>query len=84
MSSQSLKLHFVLIPLMCPGHHIPIVDMGRLLAQHSVTVTIVTTPLNDVRFKSIIDRDTASGIQIRLLQQRFPCIAAGLPEGCEN
>ncbi|XWS43529.1 hypothetical protein CRYUN_Cryun16bG0111800 [Craigia yunnanensis] len=58
--------------------------MGRLLAQHSVTVTIFTTSLNAVRFKSIIDRDITSGIQIRLLQLRFPCIAAGLPEGCEN
>ena len=68
MPFQSLKLHFVFIPLMCPGHLIPMVDMGRLLAQHSVTVTIVTTPLNAVRFKSIIDRDITSGIQIRLLQ----------------
>ena len=84
MLSQSLKLHFVLIPLMCPGHLVSMVDMGRLLAQHSVTVTIFTTPLNAVRFKSIIDRDITSGIQIRLLQLRFPCIAAGLPEGCEN
>ncbi|XVE96567.1 hypothetical protein REPUB_Repub02eG0233800 [Reevesia pubescens] len=69
---------------MCPGHLIPMVDMGRLLAQHGVTVTIVTTPLNAVRFKSIIDHDIASGIQIRVLQLRFPCIEAGLPEGCEN
>ena len=68
MHSQSPELQFVLVPLMCPGHLIPMVDMGRLLAQHSVTVTIVTTPLNAVRFKSIIDRDITSGIQIRLLQ----------------
>ncbi|TYI11220.1 hypothetical protein ES332_A09G196300v1 [Gossypium tomentosum] len=84
MSSQSSKLHFVFIPLMCPGHLIPMVDMGRLLAQHGVTVTIVTTPLNASRIKTIIDRDIASGIQLQLLQLRFPCIEAGLPEGCEN
>ncbi|EOY08012.1 UDP-Glycosyltransferase superfamily protein [Theobroma cacao] len=84
MSPQFPELHFVLIPLMCPGHLIPMVDIGRLLAQHGVTVTIVTTPLNATRFKSIIDRDIASGIQIQLLQLRFPCIEAGLPEGCEN
>ncbi|MBA0651164.1 hypothetical protein Goklo_018527 [Gossypium klotzschianum] len=84
MSSQSSKLHFVFIPLMCPGHLIPMVDMGRLLAQHGVTVTIVTTPLNASRIKTIIDRDIASGIQLQLLQLRFPCIDAGLPEGCEN
>ncbi|XVE76093.1 hypothetical protein DITRI_Ditri12bG0145400 [Diplodiscus trichospermus] len=79
MSYESPELHFVLIPLMCPGHLIPMVDMGRLLARHGVTVTIVATPLNAVRFKSIIDRDIACGIQIRLLQLRFPCIEAGLP-----
>ncbi|MBA0856582.1 hypothetical protein Goshw_000249 [Gossypium schwendimanii] len=84
MSSQSSKLHFVFIPLMCPGNLIPMVDMGRLLAQHGVTVTIVTTPLNASRIKTIIDRDIASGIQLQLLQLRFPCIEAGLPEGCEN
>nr|KJB36979.1 hypothetical protein B456_006G185400 [Gossypium raimondii] len=84
MSSQSSKLHFVFIPLMCPGHLIPMVDMGRLLAQHGVTVTIVTTPLNASRIKTIIDRDIASGIQLQLLQLRFPCIEAGLPKGCEN
>ncbi|XWS55906.1 hypothetical protein CRYUN_Cryun09bG0040300 [Craigia yunnanensis] len=84
MHYQSSELQFVLVPLMCPGHLIPMADMGRLLAQHGVTVTIVTTPLNAVRFKSIIDRDIASGIQIRLLQLRFQCIEAGLPEGCEN
>ncbi|TYG54554.1 hypothetical protein ES288_D09G200200v1 [Gossypium darwinii] len=44
MSSQSSKLHFVFIPLMCPGHIIPMVDMGRLLAQHGVTVTIAGLP----------------------------------------
>ncbi|MBA0588188.1 hypothetical protein Gorai_001301 [Gossypium raimondii] len=60
------------------------VDMGRLLAQHGVTVTIVTTPLNASRIKTIIDRDIASGIQLQLLQLRFPCIEAGLPKGCEN
>ncbi|KAK8280633.1 hypothetical protein V6Z11_D09G190400 [Gossypium hirsutum] len=44
MSSQSSKLHFVFIPLKCPGHIIPMVDMGRLLAQHGVTVTIAGLP----------------------------------------
>ncbi|KAK8996013.1 hypothetical protein V6N11_076263 [Hibiscus sabdariffa] len=84
MASKSCELHFVLIPLFCPGHQIPMVDMGRLLAHHGVTVTIVTTPLNAIRFKTIIDNDVASGVRIRLLSLRFPCIEAGLPEGCEN
>ncbi|XP_052174888.1 UDP-glycosyltransferase 73C3-like [Diospyros lotus] len=79
-----LQLHFVLIPLMSPGHLLPMVDMAKLLAQHGVTVTILTTPLNTVRFKSTIDRAVDSGLQIRLLQLQFPATEAGLPEGCEN
>ncbi|GMJ12075.1 hypothetical protein like AT2G36780 [Hibiscus trionum] len=84
MPSKSCELHLVLIPLFCPGHQIPMVDMGRLLAQHGVTVTIVTTPLNAIRFRTLIDKDIASGSRIRLLRLRFPCIEAGLPERCEN
>ncbi|EOY28615.1 UDP-Glycosyltransferase superfamily protein [Theobroma cacao] len=84
MASESAELHFVLVPLMFPGHLLPMVDMGRVLAQHGVTVTVVTTPLNALRFKSILDRDIASGVQVRLLQLRFPCVEANLPEGCEN
>ena len=84
MASQLLQLHFVLIPFMAPGHLIPMVDMARLLAQHGVIVTVVTTPLNATRFKSMIDRAVESGLQIHLLELQFPAVEAGLPEGCEN
>ncbi|KAF8395295.1 hypothetical protein HHK36_019238 [Tetracentron sinense] len=81
MASQ---LHFVLFPVMAQGHMIPMTDMARLFANRGVIVTIVTTPLNAFRFKPIIDRAIDSGLPIRLLQLRFPCVEAGLPEGCEN
>ncbi|RVX11993.1 UDP-glycosyltransferase 73C3 [Vitis vinifera] len=81
MASQLLQLHFVLIPFMAPGHLIPMVDMARLLAQHGVIVTVVTTPLNATRFKSMIDRAVESGLQIHLLELQFPAVEAGLPEG---
>ncbi|KAA8516601.1 hypothetical protein F0562_016893 [Nyssa sinensis] len=84
MASQLHQLHFVLIPLMSPGHLMPMVDMAKLLAQHGVVVTIVTTPLNTIRFKTIVDRAIESGLQIQLLQLEFPALEAGLPEGCEN
>ncbi|KAF3441779.1 hypothetical protein FNV43_RR15694 [Rhamnella rubrinervis] len=78
-------VHFVLIPFMSPGHLIPMIDMGRLLAQHGMVVTIVTTPLNAHRFNSTIQRDQSQcGLKIQLLSLHFPSLEAGLPEGCEN
>jgi UDP-glucosyl transferase 73C len=84
MASEPDQLHFVLIPLMAPGHLIPIVDMARILAQRGVTVTIVTTRLNAARLNITIDRAIESGLPVRLLQLQFACTEAGLPEGCEN
>ncbi|XP_017242761.1 UDP-glycosyltransferase 73C6-like [Daucus carota subsp. sativus] len=84
MDSQSQQLHFVMIPLLCPGHIIPLIDMAILLAQRDVIVTIFTTPHNAVRFGSAINRAIESGLQIRLLQVRFPSVEVGLPEGCES
>ncbi|KAK6232531.1 hypothetical protein SCA6_002604 [Theobroma cacao] len=62
----------------------PMIDIARLLAQQGVIVTIVTTPHNAARFKSILDRAIESGLSIRLVEFRFPCAESGLPEGCEN
>ncbi|OVA17932.1 UDP-glucuronosyl/UDP-glucosyltransferase [Macleaya cordata] len=85
MASQDHKqLHFVLFPLMAQGHILPMIDMARLFAERGVIITIVTTPLNALRFKPIIDRSIQSGLPIRLLNLRFPSVEAGLPEGCET
>ncbi|CAK9138854.1 unnamed protein product [Ilex paraguariensis] len=84
MASQPHHLHFLMIPLMCPGHIIPMMDMAKLLAQRGVTVTIVTTPVNATRFSAAISRAIESGLPVRLLRIRFPSVEAGLPEGCEN
>ncbi|KAL3754033.1 hypothetical protein ACJRO7_001299 [Eucalyptus globulus] len=83
MSSQTPSSpHFVLIPLMASGHQIPMVEMGKLLSQRGVTVTIVTTPLNALGLDPIITAHSADpGLEIRLLPIRFPCTEAGLPEG---
>ncbi|KAL0409993.1 UNVERIFIED_CONTAM: UDP-glycosyltransferase 73C3 [Sesamum latifolium] len=77
-------LNFILIPLMAPGHTIPMIDMAKLLAKHGVSVTVIVTPLNAARFSSVIDRAVRSGLSIRLLQIRFPSLEAGLPPGCES
>ncbi|KAF5785896.1 hypothetical protein HanRHA438_Chr10g0446371 [Helianthus annuus] len=52
MASESINqnhLHILMIPLLAPGHTIPMIDMAKMLAQRpNVTVTIVTTPVNAI------------------------------------
>ncbi|XVE61625.1 hypothetical protein DITRI_Ditri06bG0055500 [Diplodiscus trichospermus] len=84
MGSLSDQLHFVLFPFMAQGHLIPMVDIGRMLAQRDVFVTIVTTPHNGGRVHKSIDRTKESGHPIRLVQLQFPSKEGGLQEGCEN
>ncbi|GLT92260.1 hypothetical protein SLE2022_101060 [Rubroshorea leprosula] len=83
MASQTHEIHFLLVPLMAPGHLIPMIDIARLLARRNVAVTIATTHQNADRFTSVIDRATSSGQPIRFLLLEFPS-EAGLPKGCEN
>ncbi|CAH1452074.1 unnamed protein product [Lactuca virosa] len=58
--------------------------MAKLLAQHGVRVTIVTTPVNSIRFGSILDQAIQSGLPIRYLEFPLPTAEFGLPEGCES
>ncbi|XP_075487647.1 UDP-glycosyltransferase 73C2-like [Primulina tabacum] len=81
---QPKHLNFLLIPLMAPGHVIPMIDMAKMLARHGVNITIMLTPLNFDRFSSVVNRAAMSGLPIRLLRIRFPSEEAGLPAGCES
>ncbi|XP_023745954.1 UDP-glycosyltransferase 73C11 [Lactuca sativa] len=81
---QDNQLQFLIIPLMSPGHYIPTIDMAKLLAQHGVKVTIVTTPVNALRFGSILDQAVQSGLPICFLEFPLPSTEFGLPEGCES
>nr|XP_043629878.1 UDP-glycosyltransferase 73C5-like [Erigeron canadensis] len=83
-SQEHNTLHFLVIPLGSPGHYIPTIDIAKLLAQHGVKVTIVTTPFNNLRFGSILDQAIESGLPISFLEFPFPYIEFGLPEGCES
>uniref|UniRef100_A0A6J0PDA7 UDP-glycosyltransferase 73D1-like n=2 Tax=Elaeis guineensis var. tenera TaxID=51953 RepID=A0A6J0PDA7_ELAGV len=78
------KPHFVLVPLMAQGHTIPMIDMARLLAGRGVHVSVITTPVNAARIKTVIERVKASQLSIEFVPLPFPCSAVGLPEGCEN
>ncbi|KAI3706688.1 hypothetical protein L6452_24605 [Arctium lappa] len=83
MASKSTnKLHFLLIPYPAPGHTIPMMNMAKLLAQQpDVTVTVVTTPLNAVRYGHALNKP---GLPAGFLQLPFPATEVGLPEGCES
>lgn len=76
--------HFLVIPLMSQSHLIPMIDFAKILAKRGLTVTIVITPLNAIRFKATIDRAINSNLKIRVVQLHFPSKEVGLPEGCEN
>ncbi|KAJ9555456.1 hypothetical protein OSB04_010070 [Centaurea solstitialis] len=84
MASKPINnLHFLLIPYLAPGHTIPIIHMAKLLAhQPQVTVTVVTTPVNALRYRPILDKP---GPSVQFLELPFPATeATGLPEGCES
>ncbi|KAH0971506.1 hypothetical protein GBA52_023662 [Prunus armeniaca] len=83
-SHQDHQLHFVFFPLMASGHMIPLIDIARLFAQQGIIATIFTTPHNAARFQAVLARDIESGLQIRIIQVKFPAEEVGLPEGCEN
>ncbi|GJW31025.1 UDP-glycosyltransferase 73E1-like protein [Tanacetum coccineum] len=78
MGSLSTNLPFILFPLMTPGHMIPVVDIARLLAQ---IVSIIMTPINANRFKSVIDRAVEDKLKIQILELQLPLNEVGLPEG---
>nr|GMC79516.1 UDP-glycosyltransferase 73C3-like [Ipomoea batatas] len=77
--------HFMVFPIMLPGHMIPLIDVARMLARcDGVIVTVLTTPVNAKRFRPMLDGERRCGFKIREHELRFPCVEAGLPEGCEN
>ncbi|KAK2983728.1 hypothetical protein RJ640_024081 [Escallonia rubra] len=84
MASENQQLHFILVPLMSSSHIIPLTDFAKLLARQGQAVTIITSPLNAIRFNPLIERAIKSNLKIQLIALRFPCQEAGLPDGCEN
>ncbi|XP_051146575.1 scopoletin glucosyltransferase-like [Andrographis paniculata] len=81
---MSAKPHIYLIPVMAPGHMIPMVDLARKLARLGARSTIITTPLNASHFFRTIERDRKDGFEVAISIVEFPCQEAGLPAGCEN
>ncbi|KAL2509285.1 UDP-glycosyltransferase 73C3 [Forsythia ovata] len=84
MASEIEQLHFLLMPLMSQSHIIPLTDFAKLIARRGIVVSLITTPLNAARYRSIIDDAVEENLKIQMISMNFPCQEAGLPEGCEN
>uniref|UniRef100_A0A0D9UXF2 Glycosyltransferase N-terminal domain-containing protein n=1 Tax=Leersia perrieri TaxID=77586 RepID=A0A0D9UXF2_9ORYZ len=83
-TTATAAAHFVLVPMMAQGHAIPMTDMARLLAEHGVEVSLVTTPVNAGRMAGFIAGVEEVGLAVRLVEIPFPAADFGLPDGCEN
>nr|UAJ48098.1 flavonoid O-glycosyltransferase UGT73BQ1 [Scutellaria baicalensis] len=84
MSSRAHQLHIYLLPMMAPGHMIPMVDLARKFSRYGARSTIITTLSNASHFSQTIQRDQENGFHIDISLVDFPSQEAGLPEGCEN
>nr|GMD08743.1 scopoletin glucosyltransferase-like [Ipomoea batatas] len=84
MDTQSPPLHLYFLPMLAPGHMIPMVDLARQFARQGVKATLFTTPLNAAQISKAIDRERELGSQISLQLLEFPYKESGLPEGIEN
>lgn len=69
---------------MSQSHIIPLTDFAKLLALHGVNVSIITTPLNAQKYKTIVTHAIKSNLKIQLIPLHFPSQEVGLPLGCEN
>jgi UDP-glucosyltransferase 73C len=80
---ESNKSHFILVPLAAQGHLIPMVDIGRLIAERGVRVSLIITPANADRIKPIIERTKQTNLTIDFVELSFPNVKFGLPPECE-
>ncbi|KAI3677175.1 hypothetical protein L1987_86797 [Smallanthus sonchifolius] len=78
------NLHVVFIPLLAPGHMIPLVQLARLFAARGVRSTIITTVHNALTIQPSIDLDIKTGYPLTILTVNFPSSEVGLPTGIEN
>ncbi|KAH7834190.1 hypothetical protein Vadar_013609 [Vaccinium darrowii] len=78
------KLHIYFLPMMSPGHMIPMVDMARIFAGRGVKATLILTPLNAILVSKTIERDRDLGLEIIIRLINFPSAEVGLPEDIEN
>ncbi|KAJ3701039.1 hypothetical protein LUZ61_004744 [Rhynchospora tenuis] len=78
------KSHFIIVPQPAQGHLIPMTDMGCLLAERGVCVSLVITRANADRIRPIIKRVKELKLPIQFVELSFPYAKFGLPLGCES
>ncbi|KAK9068443.1 hypothetical protein SSX86_012557 [Deinandra increscens subsp. villosa] len=84
MVTGGSNLHVVFLPLLAPGHMIPLVQAARLFAANGVRSTIITTVQNAVTLKPSIDHETDLDHPLSVITVNFPSSEVGLPPGVEN
>ncbi|MQM06381.1 hypothetical protein Taro_039206 [Colocasia esculenta] len=80
----SSTLHIFFLPLITPGHLLPLVDMAKLFAQRGVKAFLVTTPGNAARIYDSLERGGNAGDGVQVLQIEFPSSVAGMPDGSDT
>ncbi|KAJ3701250.1 hypothetical protein LUZ61_004955 [Rhynchospora tenuis] len=78
------KPHFVMVPLAAQGHLIPMIDIGCLLAEHGVFVSLVITRGNANRIKPTIEQVKEFKLSMQFVELSFSNEKFGLPPGWES
>ncbi|XP_047309722.1 UDP-glycosyltransferase 73C4-like [Impatiens glandulifera] len=77
-------LHFILIPLPCPGHFIPAIDMAKLFASRGISTTVFLVPSIANRYGNTITKEANSNLPITFIHPYFPSVESGLPKNSDT